>query len=88
METLVDSSVLLDVFTEDRRWLEWSQAELTRLADPTITRELRSLPGVAEVEVSGKVERELTVEIDPSRMQAAQDPVDLDGVAGMIEARR
>ncbi|MDB4917916.1 MAG: acriflavin resistance protein, partial [Gemmatimonadetes bacterium] len=49
-----------------------SQAELTRLADPTITRELRSLPGVAEVTVAGKVERELTVELDPSRMQAAQ----------------
>ncbi|MEP6731514.1 MAG: efflux RND transporter permease subunit, partial [bacterium] len=48
-----------------------SQAELTRLADPTITRELRSLSGVAEVAVSGKVERELTVEIDPSRMASA-----------------
>jgi HAE1 family hydrophobic/amphiphilic exporter-1 len=49
-----------------------SQAELTRLADPTITRELRSIPGVAEVTVAGKVERELTVELDPHRMQAAQ----------------
>ena len=48
-----------------------SQAELSRLADPTITRELRSLPGVAEVLVSGKVERELTVELIPVRMQAA-----------------
>src|SRR5471030_1058737 len=48
-----------------------SQAELTRLADPTITRELRSIPGVAEVAVSGKVERELTVEIKPPAMQAA-----------------
>jgi HAE1 family hydrophobic/amphiphilic exporter-1 len=48
-----------------------SQAELTRLADPTITRELRSIPGVAEVLVSGKVERELTVELIPARMQAA-----------------
>ena len=49
-----------------------SQAELTRLADPTITRELRSISGVAEVSVSGKVERELTVELDPARMQATQ----------------
>ena len=48
-----------------------NQAELTRLADPTITRELRSIAGVAEVTVSGKVERELTVELDPSRMQGA-----------------
>jgi HAE1 family hydrophobic/amphiphilic exporter-1 len=48
-----------------------NQAELTRLADPEITRELRSIPGVAEVAVSGKVERELTVELRPSDMQAA-----------------
>src|SRR5215216_4260647 len=48
-----------------------SQAELSRLADPTITRELRSLQGVAEVAVSGKVERELTVELIPARMQSA-----------------
>jgi predicted nucleic acid-binding protein len=26
--TFVDSSVLLDVFTEDKRWLEWSEAAL------------------------------------------------------------
>lgn len=30
--TFVDSSVLLDVFTEDRRWLEWSQGHLTAAA--------------------------------------------------------
>jgi predicted nucleic acid-binding protein len=30
--TLVDSSVLLDVFTEDPRWVAWSQAQLTRAA--------------------------------------------------------
>ncbi len=28
----IDSSVLLDVFTEDTRWLAWSQAQLTRAA--------------------------------------------------------
>jgi hydrophobic/amphiphilic exporter-1 (mainly G- bacteria), HAE1 family len=48
-----------------------SQAELTRLADPSITRELRSIPGVAEVAVSGAVVRELTVELVPAKMQAA-----------------
>ncbi|MEO8333576.1 MAG: efflux RND transporter permease subunit [bacterium] len=48
-----------------------SQAELTRLADPTITRELRSISGVAEVVVSGKIERELTVELIPNRMASA-----------------
>jgi predicted nucleic acid-binding protein len=30
--TVVDSSVLLDVFTEDRRWLRWSQSKLTEAA--------------------------------------------------------
>lgn len=30
--TVVDSSILLDVFTEDPRWLDWSQRELTAAA--------------------------------------------------------
>lgn len=30
--TLVDSSVLLDVFTEDPRWGDWSQVQLTQAA--------------------------------------------------------
>jgi HAE1 family hydrophobic/amphiphilic exporter-1 len=46
-------------------------AELTRLADPGITRELRGIPGVAEVEVVGGLERELVVEIRPQAMQAS-----------------
>jgi HAE1 family hydrophobic/amphiphilic exporter-1 len=46
-------------------------AELTRLADPGITRQLRSIAGVAEVAIPGKVERELTVEIQPDKMQGA-----------------
>ncbi len=45
--------------------------ELTRLADPGITREIRSLAGVAEVTVAGKRERELTVELNPRALQAA-----------------
>jgi HAE1 family hydrophobic/amphiphilic exporter-1 len=48
-----------------------SSAELTRLVDPGITRELRSLAGVADVQVFGKVERELTVEVVPSKLNAA-----------------
>jgi HAE1 family hydrophobic/amphiphilic exporter-1 len=47
-----------------------SSAELTRLVDPGITRELRSIAGVADVQTFGKVERELTVELVPSRLQA------------------
>ena len=45
--------------------------ELTRLADPGIARELRSLGGVAEVNVVGKHERELTVLLRPEALQAA-----------------
>jgi HAE1 family hydrophobic/amphiphilic exporter-1 len=48
-----------------------SPAELTRLADPGITRELRAIPGVADVQIFGKVERELSVEVDPHKLQAA-----------------
>jgi len=48
-----------------------SSGELTRLADPGITRELRALAGVAEVTVAGKLERELTVELNPTALQAA-----------------
>ena len=46
-------------------------AELTRLADPDITRRLRGIPGVAEVEVVGGIERELTVELRPRDLQSA-----------------
>jgi predicted nucleic acid-binding protein len=32
-DVLVDSSVLLDVLTEDERWLDWSSQELARAAE-------------------------------------------------------
>jgi predicted nucleic acid-binding protein len=32
LETFVDSSVLLDLFTEDPRWLGWSEERLTNAA--------------------------------------------------------
>jgi predicted nucleic acid-binding protein len=32
LETFVDSSVLLDLFTEDPHWLSWSQTQLTQAA--------------------------------------------------------
>lgn len=31
-QTFVDSSVLLDIYTEDPRWLPWSQQQLTHAA--------------------------------------------------------
>src|SRR5687768_8124860 len=46
-------------------------AELTRLADPDITRRLRGIPGVAQVDLVGGIERELVVEIRPRDLQAS-----------------
>jgi len=48
-----------------------SSAELTRMVDPGITRRLRAIPGVAQVNLKGAVERELVVEIRPRAMQAS-----------------
>ncbi|HEX6132727.1 MAG TPA: efflux RND transporter permease subunit [Longimicrobiales bacterium] len=45
--------------------------QLTRLADPGITKVLRGVSGVASVTVRGGVEREMTVQVDPHAMQAA-----------------
>ena len=46
-------------------------AELTRMADPDITRRLRGISGVAEVNVVGGVDREMVVELRPRDLQAA-----------------
>jgi len=46
-------------------------AELTRLADPKMAREFRAVPGVAEVSVIGKHERELSVLLKPEALQGA-----------------
>jgi HAE1 family hydrophobic/amphiphilic exporter-1 len=62
-----------------------SPPELTRLADPGITRELRALQGVADVQIFGKVERELTVEIDPHKLQAAN--ISVAQVVGALQAQ-
>lgn len=48
-----------------------SPAQLTLLADPGILRELRSIPGVANVQISGAVKREMSVDINPQQMQAS-----------------
>lgn len=45
--------------------------QLSRIADPTVVRELRSVPGVAQVSVVGGIKRELTVELKPAALQAA-----------------
>ncbi|HSF43459.1 MAG TPA: efflux RND transporter permease subunit [Thermoanaerobaculia bacterium] len=48
-----------------------SPAELTLLADPRITRELRGINGVAQVTVAGGVEREISVNVRPADLAAA-----------------
>ena len=44
---------------------------LSRIADPTVTRELRSVPGVAQASVVGAIVRELTVELRPEALQSS-----------------
>jgi len=48
-----------------------SPPELTRLVDPGITRELRSVTGVAEVNVVGGVERQLVVGLKPEALKGS-----------------
>jgi HAE1 family hydrophobic/amphiphilic exporter-1 len=59
--------------------------QLTRIADPGLTRELRALQGVAEVNVVGGVERELTIEVRPDAMQSAG--VGIPQVVGAVQAQ-
>ncbi len=46
-------------------------AVLTRLADETVSRELRAAQGVADVRIVGGQKRELTVELEPEALAAA-----------------
>jgi HAE1 family hydrophobic/amphiphilic exporter-1 len=48
-----------------------SGAELTRIADPEITRRLRGIPGVAQVNLQGGVQREMVIELRPRDLQAS-----------------
>ena len=56
-------------------------AELTRIAEPGVTRLLRGIEGVAEVRVVGGAVRELTVELRPDALRAAGI-----GVVQVVEA--
>ena len=47
-----------------------NQEELSWFVDNTITKRLLSIPGVAQVNRGGGVNREIRVELDPARMQA------------------
>jgi HAE1 family hydrophobic/amphiphilic exporter-1 len=48
-----------------------SGARLTLIADPGITRQLRGIPGVADVQIVGGITREMTVELRPAALQAS-----------------
>ena len=58
-----------------------SGADLTALTDPGITRQLRGIQGVAEVNVVGGIEREMTVALKPSALQASGI-----GIAQVVQA--
>jgi hydrophobe/amphiphile efflux-1 (HAE1) family protein len=47
-----------------------SPQQLSWFIDNTVTKRLLALPGVAQVERSGGVDREIRVELDPARLQA------------------
>ena len=49
----------------------YSPAQLTRMADPEITSELRGISGVSQVRLVGQVNREMTIQLRPQALQAA-----------------
>jgi HAE1 family hydrophobic/amphiphilic exporter-1 len=53
--------------------------------DPTITRELRAITGVADVRITGGVQRELTVELRPAALQQAG--IGIAQVVGALQAQ-
>ncbi len=59
--------------------------ELTRVVDPRITRELRALSGVADVRLTGAVQRELTVELRPEALQQAG--IGIGDVVGALQSQ-
>jgi len=60
-------------------------AQLTRIADPEIVSKLRGIPGVAEVQIFGDVQRELTVELRPEALRAAG--VSVSQVVGALQSQ-
>jgi len=62
-----------------------SPAALTRIADPGVTRELRSVEGVAQVRLVGGIERELTINLHPGAVRAAG--VSIEGIVQAVQAQ-
>ena len=49
----------------------YTPAQLTRMADPTITSAFKGIAGVSQVSLVGAVKREMTIQIKPQALQAA-----------------
>jgi HAE1 family hydrophobic/amphiphilic exporter-1 len=62
-----------------------SVAQLTLLADPGITRRIRALGGVGEVTIAGANTREMTVDVRPDALMAAN--VSIGEVVGALSAQ-
>jgi HAE1 family hydrophobic/amphiphilic exporter-1 len=60
-------------------------AALSRVADPLVVGELRSVPGVAQADVVGEVEREMTVRLKPQALRAAG--LSVGEVVGALQAQ-
>jgi hypothetical protein len=83
LETLVDSSVLLDIFTEDRRWLDWSERQLTRAAG----RGAIVLNAVVLAEIAPRFERVETLQAAlPSMAVVEEIPLAAAFLAGHAHA--
>jgi hypothetical protein len=81
--TFVDSSVLLDVFTGDSQWGEWSQAQLTRAAQ----RGALVLNAVVLAEVAPRFERiEILRSTLPSMAMIEEIPLAAAFLAGHAHA--
>jgi predicted nucleic acid-binding protein len=83
VETFVDSSVLLDVFTEDRRWLAWSEEQLALAA----RRGVLILNAVVLAEVTPRFERvEELRSVLPSMASIEEIPLAAAFLAGHAHA--
>lgn len=79
----VDSSVLLDVFTEDERWLEWSEAALREAlaAGPLI------INGIVLAEIAPRFSRIETLQASlPPRILTEELPASAAFLAGHAHA--
>lgn len=81
--TVVDSSVLLDVFTEDRRWLPWSEEQLIAAAQ----RGVIILNAVILAEVAPRFSRiEALHDALPSMAALEEIPIEASFLAGHAHA--